>query len=215
MSISTATPELLPEIADLRRLTQAIAALDAILCPEWDYRYYSYNSKWAPGEEMASMRDGCGDEWFLLFDAQGAALKGFSHESPLAADDTFPVRIQQTVPVEFASFLNEPAFAMEYATFCLWRRHNDAAWNVVAPAHGRISPEADGSEELIGILDGKPETYQEWAEAYYEKEVPLEVIQTIYAHQPVTDEMIEALNPECPREQLRANLEEIGYPHTL
>src|SRR5436190_14373244 len=96
--------------------------LDAIICPEWEYRYHSYNSKWAPGEEMASMRNGCGDDWFLLFDEFGAALKGFAHEYPLAGDAAFAARIQQDVPAGFASFLREPAFGMESASFCLWRR---------------------------------------------------------------------------------------------
>ena len=75
MSLSTATPERLPDIEKLRRLTKSIAMLDAIICPEWEFRYYSYNSKWGRGEEMASMRNGCGDDWFLLFDVHGAALK--------------------------------------------------------------------------------------------------------------------------------------------
>jgi hypothetical protein len=60
MSLSTATPESLPQIETLRRLTKSIAMLDAIICPEWEYRYYSYNSQWGDGEEMASTRNGCG-----------------------------------------------------------------------------------------------------------------------------------------------------------
>jgi hypothetical protein len=55
--------------------------LDAILEPEWEYRYYSFNSRWSPGEMMASMRDGSGDGYFILFDKHGAAIKGFAHES--------------------------------------------------------------------------------------------------------------------------------------
>jgi len=55
--------------------------LDAILCPEWEYRYHSFNARWAGGEAMASMRDGCGDGYFILFTAAGAIMKGFVHES--------------------------------------------------------------------------------------------------------------------------------------
>ncbi len=74
------SPEPLPSIAEIRCITQSLAMLDAILCPEWEYRYYSFNSAWGPSEEMASMRNGSGDDWFLLLDATGAALKGFAHE---------------------------------------------------------------------------------------------------------------------------------------
>lgn len=60
------SPDLLPSIAELRRIAQSLAVLDAILCPDWEYRYYSFNSRWGFGDEMASMRNGSGDEWFPL-----------------------------------------------------------------------------------------------------------------------------------------------------
>jgi hypothetical protein len=93
------------------------------LCPEWEYRYYSFDRHWGQGEEMASMRNGCGDDWFLLLDAAGAALKGYAHE--LADDAELPHNIQAQVPANFASFLQEPAFSMECATFCYWRQTGD------------------------------------------------------------------------------------------
>ncbi len=49
------SPDLLPSIPQVRHIAQSLAMLDAILSPEWDYRYYSFNSAWGPGEEMASM----------------------------------------------------------------------------------------------------------------------------------------------------------------
>jgi hypothetical protein len=71
----------LPDIPSLRRLTRALAMLDAILSPEWEYRHYSFDAHWAEGETMASMRNGSGDEWFALFCPAGAVLKGLAHES--------------------------------------------------------------------------------------------------------------------------------------
>lgn len=61
---------------------RSLAMLDAILSPEWEYRYYSFNSKWAEGELMGSMRSGCGDYWFALFCSAGVALHGIAHEAP-------------------------------------------------------------------------------------------------------------------------------------
>ncbi len=49
-----ATLAVLPDIEGLRNLTQSLAMLDAIMSPEWEYRYYSFNSKWDDGEMMAS-----------------------------------------------------------------------------------------------------------------------------------------------------------------
>src|SRR5689334_5634570 len=57
----------LPGVDHLRRLLQSMAMLDAILSPEWEFRYYSFDSKWSPGEQMGSMRDGGGDDFFAHF----------------------------------------------------------------------------------------------------------------------------------------------------
>jgi hypothetical protein len=80
-SPSTRALDDLPSIDDLIRLSKGLAMLDAILSPEWEYRYYSFDSKWRPGVLMASMRNGSGDGVFILFDKHGAAIKGFDHEA--------------------------------------------------------------------------------------------------------------------------------------
>ncbi len=83
MVISSRNLGALPDIPVLRRLTQSLAMLDAINEPAWDDRYYSFDSQWGQDEQMASMRDGSGDEWFALFTTAGVALKGLAHESPM------------------------------------------------------------------------------------------------------------------------------------
>jgi hypothetical protein len=67
----------LPDVPNLLRVSKAIAMLDAILCPDWQYRFYSFNSKWAAEEEMASMLDGSSDSYFVLFNSHGAILNGY------------------------------------------------------------------------------------------------------------------------------------------
>ncbi|MGW6505963.1 hypothetical protein ACWGCP_00065 [Streptomyces niveus] len=74
----------LPAIGDLRNLCRSLAVLDAILSPERECRYYSFNSAWAQGEEMASMRNGSGDEYSIVFSTAGAYLRGFDHEAPMS-----------------------------------------------------------------------------------------------------------------------------------
>lgn len=64
-------PTLLPDIESLRRRSQALAMLDAIVCPEWEGRYYSFNASWGETEAMGSMRNGSGDDWFILFSPLG------------------------------------------------------------------------------------------------------------------------------------------------
>jgi hypothetical protein len=202
-------------VASLKKLCQSLALLDAIISPEWEYRYYSFNANWAEGEMMASMRNGSGDEYFILFTSQGAIMKGFAHESLLspwssAGEQVWPGVLDQ-VPAEFEEFLTEPAFSMAETTFCIWRRNGDPSWQT-----GEIEypdeDDPDGSEDLLFILDGEPTTYQEFAEQYYEHSIDLGVVKNVYEQQVLTSQMIEKLNPEVSLENVQSDLEEIDYP---
>lgn len=199
------SPDLLPSIPLIRRFTQSLAMLDAILCPEWEYRYYSFNSKWGSGEEMASMRNGSGDDWFLLLGSVGAALKGFAHE--LADDPELAQNIQAQVSPDFASFLGEPAFSMQHATFCYWRKNSDLSWNRVDS-----TLTDDGSDDMLALLVSGPSAYKAWAESYYEVSVPLEAVEALFSHQPLNDSMIVALNPAADLSSVYLDAREIGYP---
>jgi len=195
---------------------QSLAMLDAILSREWEYRYFSFNCLWSPNELMASMRNGQGDHYFALFNAAGCWLKGFSHEasmSPFVSDPPgIAVGVVDSVPLEFKTYLTEPAFTIDETTFCIWRRHSDREWQrgpVKFPA-GEDDP--DGSADLLQYLDGRPQTYCEWAADYYERDVPLVAVQSIYAHQPLDGRLVEGLNADVSLSELNADVDEIGYP---
>jgi len=72
---------------------QSLATLDAIYSPEWEYRYYSYDSNWGEGEEMGSIRNGSGDT-FLLFSVHMAVLAKVSHTSILFMESQLMIFIQ-------------------------------------------------------------------------------------------------------------------------
>jgi hypothetical protein len=213
--ISTRDLSALPTIEILKKLTQSLAMLDAIVMREWDYRYYSFNSKWADGEQMASMRNGQGDAWFCGFGPPGAFLKGFDHESVMSpwnleTPKVWP-SVLDSVPETFKAFATEPAFSMEDTTFCVWRGVRDSKWNT-----GKISyPEGDdpdGSAGMLSILDGNPDTYKEWAEEYYESPINLSVVEQIYAHLPLTKELVLELNAETDLKGVFSDAIEIDYP---
>jgi hypothetical protein len=200
----------LPEIEELRMLAQSLAMCDAILSPEWEYRYYSFNCAWDRDEMMASMRDGCGDHWFLHFTTAGAFLKGFAHESPMAKNAPRP-GVLDSVPSVFRSSLDEPAFIIEDSTFCLWREVTDNAWH-----RGQIcfppGADPDGSSGLLGILLGGPDEYREWAEGYYERQLPQASVEAIFRFQPITSELVLSLNTDASFENILSDALEIGYP---
>jgi hypothetical protein len=120
--ISTRDLSRLPDVDGLRLTLQSMAILDAILSPEWEFRYYSFNAGWAAGEQMGSMRNGTGDHFFAHFGPAGCWLKGFAHECPMTPYREAPARawpgVLDAVPIEFADCLREPAFIVEDVTFC-------------------------------------------------------------------------------------------------
>lgn len=207
---SNLKPTQLPEIEELRRRCKALAMLDALICQEWEYRYYSFNSNWSVDEEMASMRNGQGDEWFLLFDKTGAAVKGFAHESDVAKTD-HAKRIQIEVPPSFRSFLSEPAFSMGAATFCYWRSADDPAWSKVSADDQEAD---DGSADLLAHLTDFAEAYKEFASNYYGENIPIEVVQSVYDLMPLTERLVKSVNPELAIADALVSAREIAYPIT-
>ena len=164
---------------------------------------------------MASMRDGSGDEYFILFNSHGAILKGFAHESPMtpyAVESGKPwAGVLDSVPDEFKDFLSEPAFSIEDTTFCIWRKYTDSSWQVGSVAYPEGN-DPDGSEDLLFILDKQPATYKEFAEEYYEREIDLSAVEHIYQHKALTSEIVTALNTDVSMGELKSDIEEIGYP---
>jgi hypothetical protein len=215
--ISTRDLSLLPDVRGLRRILQLMAMLDAIVCPEWESRYYSFNSAWDANEQMASMRNGSVDSFFAHFSREGCLLNGFAHECATTPYRENPKRtwpgVLDGVPNEFAACLREPAFSVDDATFCIWRRPNDRGWQTGTIEFPSGTSDPDGSERLLSILDGRPESYRAWAENYFDREVPAEAVIHVYQHRPLSPEVVAILNPDSSLAELAAHLAEIGYPN--
>ncbi|MGW6783904.1 hypothetical protein [Streptomyces sp. NPDC054987] len=210
----------LPSIADLRDHCRSLAMLDAILSPDWEGRYYSFNAGWADGEEMASMRNGSGDEYSILFSAAGAFVRGFCHESPMSpyGNDGEPwPGVTDEVPEPFKPVVEDPAFTDEdgvpVVTACLWRGTTDDPWH-----HGAIelpgnAVDPDGATSLFGLLvDRSPEAFQRFAEDYYEVSVDLGAVRHVFALRPLSQELVSLLNPEISLTDLRQDISETAYP---
>ena len=161
------------------------------------------------------MRNGQGDEWFCVFSEVGVFLKGFDHESEMSPWSMQPPQVRRgvldEVPEKFKPFATEPAFSMADTTFCIWRGHDEDAWQI-----GHIEwpsgDDPDGSAWMLSILDGDPQKYHSWAESYYERSIRLELIHHVYQHHQLTDEFVMRLNPERDVKTLASDVEEIGYP---
>ncbi|MFI6048914.1 hypothetical protein ACIBCO_02360 [Streptomyces violascens] len=210
----------LPTIAGLQDLCRSLAMLDAILSPDWEARYYSFSSAWAEGEEMASMRNGSGDEYSIVFSAAGAYIRGFAHESPMSpyAQDGEPwPGVIDDVPEVFKPFVEEPAFTDEdgvpAVTVCLWRRPTHDDWHYGTIDFPSDSADPDGATGLFKLLtDRSPEAFQRFAEDYYEVPVDLGAVSDVYALRPLSQELVSSLNAELTLADLAQDITEIGYP---
>jgi hypothetical protein len=205
----------LPDIPLLRERCRAYAMLDAIMCPEWEDRYYSFDSQWSAGEELASMRTGTGDLWSIVFSAAGAFVRGFDHGSPMS-----PARnggrlwpgLVESVPAEFADCVTEPAFSygdVLEATVCLWRRTGDDRWRA-GDVRFPSGDDPDGATNLFETLvEG---SYQEFAEDYYERPLDADAVRAVLDLRPLTADLVRRLNPALALVDLAGDLAEIGYP---
>jgi hypothetical protein len=197
-----------------------MAMLDAILSPDWEGRYYSFDAGWAGGGELAAMHTGSGDEYSIVFSAAGAYVRGFDHEaamSPYGNDGEPWPGVIDDVPEVFQPFVEEPAFTDEYdvpvVTACLWREVTDDRWQ-----HGAIDfpagcSDPDGASRLFALLvDRSPEAFWRFAEDYREVRVDLEAVRDVYALRPLSQELVSSLNPEVTLSDLAKDIAEIGYP---
>ncbi|CEJ80571.1 hypothetical protein VHEMI00747 [[Torrubiella] hemipterigena] len=206
--------ENLPDIETLREFCRGLAMVEAIVYPNWENRYYLFDSNWATGEEMAEFNNGQGDQYLIMFSSVGAYICGFDHESPMSPfrqKDPKPwPGIIDTVPNEFQRFVEEPAFSYRdgpLVTVCLWRGKDDDEWR-----HGNIAfprvEDPDGADHLFWLLHYREvDDYIGWAEEYYEKPIDAESVAALFRGRPLTKEIVETLNAEITLEELEKDIE--------
>ncbi|MGW3912338.1 hypothetical protein ACWEBX_12575 [Streptomyces sp. NPDC005070] len=211
----------LPDIDTLKDLCRSMAMAEAILNPDGECMY-SYSARWSDSEQAASMRNGSGDEYDIVFAPEGAYIRGFDHESPLSPYHHEDVPrpwpgVLDSVPEVFRRHVDEPAFTDEtgcpVVTACLWRETTAPSWQtgrITFPAH---HPDPDGATWLFELLlNPTPEAFQAFAEDYYEVSVDVEALRHIYSLRALGQRDVVALNPSADAETVIAAAKAIGYP---
>lgn len=212
----------LPPIHVLRDRCKALAVLERII--GGGEPYYAYTRQWGD-DEAALMSNGSGDEWAVIFTAQGAFIRVFDHESAMTPyrdpDHELWPGLLDGMPSAFGPQVEEPAFGDEegqfLATAVLWRRAGDDRWHaganiVFPPPRGPHETDPDGSGLLAILLDDIVERYAEFAAEYYEIELDRAAVEQIVAHRPLTDAVVQTLNPEATLAKLRGDIAMVGYP---
>ena len=212
--ISTKKLQNLPNKEKLQKICKSRSVLDAIISQDWEYRYYSYNQKWRKDEELFEMRDGCGDQMLILFTKNGCVINGFAHEL-YDFEESLPSESEliKGIPDVFNDFILGEPVATIGTTFCIWTNENNQ-WQL-----GNIKHFKDGSDEMLSIFDGNPQTYIDFAIDYFEEdylstENAKNTVIKIYNHETLTREMVLSIVDELEDwAQLESDLKEIGYPY--
>lgn len=205
---STKQPQLLPNREKLQAVCKAISVVDAILSQEWEYRYFSYNNKWAAGEEFFEMRDGEGSRMLVLFHKEGCVINGFDAE----VKKRNKTELTQGLPTIYHPFIFGEPVKSYGTTFCLWTNQKEE-WEV-----GKIKDAEDNSEDFLAFFEEDPTTYVEWATDYFEGSyvksgIPIATVTKIYQGQVLTKKMVLTIVDELEDwKQLETDLKEIGYP---
>ena len=212
----------LPSISVVRDRCLAMAALDAIMSPEWGDRYFSFDANWSATDQMASMRDGSGNEYSILFTPDGVWARGFDHESALTPFRSTPFALWpgllDGLPEVFRAQASEPAFCdptgvVLQATVCFWREREATGWVVGAPADLPTGAADDGGAAwLFDVLLSGATGYRDFAQTYYETELDCETVSDVYDLHPVSAEVVARLNPSIDLADVVDELRGMGYP---
>ena len=198
--ISTINLELLPRGKMFQDICKSISALEAIICPEWNYRYFSYDKDWSIEEEVCEMRDGNGDHMLTLFKNSGIVINGFAHESEM---NGWRSKLIPKEEKKKKSFLNRifssakktevklvqkiwegviEGLPKEFEEFIFGEPIKSIGttfciWQKPIGNNWQIGniqfPDdeyLDGSGKLLNLLDGNPITFKNWAEVYYDEQ---------------------------------------------
>jgi len=206
----------LPAPDELERRCRALAVLEAILCPEPRWRYYSFDAAFAPGARAATMDSATGDGWLIWFSPRGVVIRGFDHESPVSPWRDEPVApwpgLFDGLPAKLRHGPRLEVDGVESVTFCLWWDRDDPGWRAGAVAQPDAEyADPDGSKWLLAELSG-PAAYQTHAQEVHERVVPLDAIEQVYGHQPLTEGLIRAVDPAADTAVALATARAVGYP---
>ncbi len=194
----------LPSIAEMIKISQSLAILDAILMPEWEYRYFSYNKSWNNKQYMASMRDGEGSHYYILFDENNKqpSCLGKIYDRDQSIDDKVYSMVNKLEI--FKTFLEEVAFENDKASFYFHFDQKSNQWRAI-PKEKNIP--------FLGIMKNKQKEYIQWAEEYYETKIDAKVVTEIFEFKRLDERMISNLNPNIDLNDLLKDINEIGYPY--
>ncbi len=213
--ISTRDLSALPGIELLRQRLQQMSALESVFAIDYGESQFEFHPEWDQSEQMGAIKNGSGDELFAHFTRAGCCIIGFAHESAMSPYRVKPPKLWpgllSSVPPEFKSSLDEPAFDIASTTFVIWRLATDDAWHtddIEYPddAYG------DGSGDLLSQMVLSAVEFAGWLEENFEVDVDSDIVKHVFDNRPITNAQLSVLNPDASTQTLRKAVAETGYP---
>ena len=203
----------------LKKHLLAYAKIDLIMSPtpdDFGLRVYHYDKSWVPNGDFLTINDSGGDHYYLLFSPSGCIIKGFDHEcemSPYNFDEEEPLpdfianhNFYEGAPSELQELLDDPALEKDIATFCVWQSTESTDWSFTPL---QIPDDwSDGIETFLSYTSNLAQ-YKKWFEEdYYEADLDMDTLQKIFDGEPITETIIQSLNPEVDAKIVLKELEE-------
>ncbi len=200
------------EVSTLRDTHIKLATLSIVLCEEVWSRYHRFTPNWSEGVDMAEIDNGSGDRVTTFFAEKDCVIKGFDHESPVSphAQAVYQVwdGMYQGLPLHLEALLDNPSVEKEEVTFCVWQTESDTHWHQGEVVYS--NGEDNGLDYLLGMIYSTPEGFKDWADAYFDTDLPVAALAQVYRGAPVTRDMIQALNPERDPVSVQEELSTLG-----
>lgn len=222
----------LPDIDTLIDVSRSLAALDCIYQDNFhtdrdaDVKFIEH---WRDrdGEKVLQLEWEGNDSLVVWFSPGGCVIKGHDDESvmnpvvtPFDLEDQEGIKLYPGLlkgfPKELKTFLNEPNFNSENATFVIWRKADDTAWHIGPINWPNRAPNRwkshDGSDDLLSPLSIDAKAYADWLRKTKKRKVAVADIEKVFAQEPMTEDLLKRLDSHRKLSQIKDELKMIGYP---
>jgi hypothetical protein len=201
---------------DLERISRAVAALDVVLMPERFDRLFAYQPDWTDSRRLATMDNGSGDQYQIVFEDGATVVRVFDHESELSPwmnpNGELADGLLDGLPDSLRPAIEEPSFRVVDSppielTFCAWWTTGTSTWGA-----GTNASDGGASELMEVVLDATPVGYVRCTGDYLERKIASDEVAAFYELRPATAFSLRALNPSVDVKSALTELGEMGYP---
>ncbi len=202
--------------------------LDAILSPEWEDRIYSYTADWGDGTAATEIRDGSGNDCFIVFTPpDGAFIKGLDHESPMAPGPKPPTGAVARSGRRRPRCLRRPGHRtgvrqprrstqrhlLHVAPTPRHRVASRGGRALPRPRGSRRPPTAPGRCSACSPTPPPPRSRTEPSPRPTSKSTPDPVaVDHVFNLRPLTRGVVRRINPQATLEELGADITSANYP---